>query len=169
MQYSTKIIRNRPSEFVNRILWRTAYSWLWILIIPVAVAGIVALYRWQWIVVGLAFLFLVYPIILSTIYFKYALSEGCVKFIKPLILSFDDKAIKIQYVRELSEGIEIIKEVETRFTDLESYSPGNESIVIWFKNPRNSSLRINDNEWNAGLDAKMHLLRLFERCDIQMA
>lgn len=132
---TTRIYIVSPARYVARIMsmWMTRYGW--ILIIPFGFCGCMAFFRWEWIVVGLALFLLVYPFILSFMYFKYGLSPESRRAIQPRRITFDDHDMTIEYYCKQtdSEGQTTYvfeRKEEKNYSEVRNVTQSSEGVTI---------------------------------------
>lgn len=106
---STEIFRVAPSRFVGEYMLTFLYRWGWILVIPLGVCGCLAVNRWEWLVVGLILLLIIYPFVLATVYFRYGLSEEASMFIRPMRVEISRDGVCLHLMRK-DESQEVRKE-----------------------------------------------------------
>jgi len=114
-------------------MWLARYGW--ILIIPFGFCGCMAFYRWEWIIVGLVLLLLIYPFILSFIYFKYGLSPESRRAIQPRRLTIADDGITIEYfgTHTDNEGhttYDLERKEKTNYSEVRSVNQSSEGMTI---------------------------------------
>ena len=182
---NTLPFRNTPSQYVRHIMERLALRWCWILLIPLIFFAFLAFYRWQWIVVGLAVLFILYPFILSFVYFHYALSPEAQRFVRLMSLSFKQDGIDISYLKEnkskethtnsklssSSPSYSTLNQEFLPFRKIESYSTPKGRLVLNFITPSYASLSILDTQWDTSINktSKQDAITILEKNGIQFA
>lgn len=179
--YTTKFFQNSPQQLVAQMFqsWLSRYGW--VLVIPMAVCGALAVFRWEWIVVGLIVLLLVYPFVLAMLYFNHAMRPETRIFIRPLRLVVTKDKMVIEF-EETNETKEI------PWTQIRNVSMSGKKTIIRFVSPKYSSLTIDDNAWEStetiseikekipeptenglDIDFKSGLTRIFEENGIKFA
>lgn len=98
-------------------------------------------YRWEWIVVGIALLLLIYPFILSFVYFRYGLSPESRREIQPRRVIFDDEGITVEILKAHTDD-----QGQTTYTDdakarinysqVRDVNQSSEGVTLRLKTPR---------------------------------
>ena len=151
-------VRSSPSQYVGRIMSRLLIQWCWLLLIPLIIFGFLALDKWQWLVVGLAILFLIYPFVLAMVYFNYALSPESRRFIRPMIIKLKPEGLEIVYLEEQPTDknesaakqpkFKIVSSEVFPFDRIESYSTAGNTLIIRFKEPKYATVAIRVDQWD---------------------
>lgn len=137
---------------------RLLIQWCWLLLIPLIIFGFLALDKWQWFVVGLAILFLIYPFVLAMVYFNYALSPESRRFIRPMIIKLKHEGLEIVYLEEQPTDknestakqpkFKIVSSEVFPFDRIESYSTAGNTLIIRFKEPKYATIAIRADQWD---------------------
>lgn len=151
-------VHSSPSQYVGRIMSRLLVQWCWLLLIPLIIFGFLALDKWQWLVVGLAILFLIYPFVLAMVYFNYALSPESRRFIRPMIIKLKPEGIEIVYLEEQPTDknessakqpkFKIASSEVFPFDRIESYSTAGNTLIIRFNEPKYATVAIRADQWD---------------------
>lgn len=161
-------------------LWLHRYGWL--LVIPMGVFGCLAALRYEWLIVGLIVLLIVYPFVLAMFYFNYALKPETREFIRPLKVRIDENGIRLLFYRKENEeesgadsggntngtdesngtnevvaGATESKYVPVgesfyTFSDISSARLENKGLTVVFKSPKYASIAVSENDWNDNLE-----------------
>ena len=174
--YCTKPFRNTPQQFVARILHLWLKRYWWILALPVVVCGAMAVFKWEWIIVALMIILLIYPFVLAMVYFNYALAPENRRFIKPLRLDVSPNGMKISYLNiDDEDGEEVLYKLDSEelvpFEAIKSVIPGQDDMVIMLTNPRYANITIADKDWMTDKikEQKTEILELFHKNGIKFA
>lgn len=145
-ELNTKVIQQKPQALTVRIMqqWLKRYGWL--MLIAMGFCGGMAVQRWEWIVVGVALLLLVYPLILAFIYFNYGTKPEYLRFVRPMTICFGNNGITIQEEDQTPETIP--------FDNIKNISVYGKETVVALKVPRYLSLVIKDDQWDTDIDIK---------------
>lgn len=179
----TTILRNSPSQFMARVLNAWIARRALILALPLVVTGALAVHRYEWIIVGLALLLLIYPFLLIVVYFNYGLRNEAANFILPLKLAIGQEGIDIVVFHAPTDANsdntdETVPQPREKFRchydlkDILRVASTAKETVIYFRSPRYASLRIADSEWLAGEGAdnpKNAVVKLFLKNGIKFA
>lgn len=147
----TSIFRCTPSQYTRGVLVARMSRYGFFLLLPLLAAAVGAFYRWEWIVVGLALLLLVYPFVLMNCYFRYSMREEALVFIRPMrvvvgseglaLLLFRDE-VRDGEVRHVAAG-----RYEIPFSDVRSAAVSPRCLTLRLLRPEYASLRIPDSAW----------------------
>ena len=161
---TTRIYSVGPGRYVARIMSMWLARFGWILVIPFGFCGCMAFFRWEWIVVGMALLLLVYPFVLSFIYFKYGLSPESRRAIQPRRVTIDDTAMTVEYLAAhtddegqttyTTEGTE-----QTNYSEVRNVTLSSDGVTIRLKRQRYDHIFVPANAFDD--DADYERLRVF--------
>lgn len=120
------------------------------------VFALLALYRWEWLIVALMTVFLLYPLLLSFVYFYYALKPEMRTLIGPLELGFNKEEIRLQFYKKVERRPEdddkdprfIPAQTEKlSYDDIKKVYVGEKKTVIYLRTPKYASITLTDKDW----------------------
>lgn len=151
----TGIIRVTPSAYVSRIMtgWLGRYGW--VAAVVFGICGAIAAIRWEWLVVTLILLLIVYPFILAMVYFRYGLSPEHLVFTRPMKATLTDNALILRIMEKSEgEGEESDNVAQTpsmakviNFNDIKNVSPLKNALLIRLRTPRYATVFLPDTGW----------------------
>lgn len=182
-EYVTNIVTNTPSQFMGRVLTQWLSAHCSIFIVPLVICGALAVFRYEWIIVGLALMLLFYPFILFMAYFKVGLRPEVADFIRPFQIRLTESGLEFRIFSLIKSADDDTKEAAENvynpvgtyffsFNDLKKVEIGRRSITFYLKKPKYASLTIFDNSWRYDQEInrlKMHVSKLCGEAGVKMA
>ncbi len=131
----TKPFSITPSQYIGRVMSFWFAKWGWILLFPFCLCGMLAFFRWEWLIVALILLLIIYPFILVMLYFMYGLTEEGVRAVKPRQVCLNDGILGIRYLTkdDESDTYTTAGESEINFDSIKSVSETEKGITIRLK------------------------------------
>ncbi len=151
----TEIIRTTPSAYVSRIMtgWLGSYGWIAVTIF--GICGAMAALRWEWLIVALILLLIVYPFVLAMVYFRYGLSPEHLVLTRPIRVTVTDSALLVDIMEATREDISAeekttyrpIRRAVLNYSLVKNVTNLKDSLLIRLKEPRYATLCIPDCKW----------------------
>ena len=120
-------------------------KWGWTIIVPFGVCGAMAALRWEWIIVALILLLLVYPFILAMLYFNYGLKPEYRRLVQPANISVYSSGVTINF-ENANQPVLI------SFNQLKNVVVEKKGLTLRLKIPKYACLHIPDDVWIADSD-----------------
>jgi hypothetical protein len=134
-QYTTKPFHGTPSDFVRRVAVMWLSRWWWVVALPIAICGVLAINEAMWLFVAMMLLFLLYPGLMMMIYINYAFSPEARHTLYEQTVTISSAGIEINYI----EKNKVDKFAVSEILDVEC---GDKHVVVKFKKPRYSHVSI---------------------------
>lgn len=98
---------------------------------------------------------LIYPFVLSMLYFRYGLTLESREYIRPVRLKIDEESLKLIYVREKyanSDNEESPEYIEERrrtifWSEINKVVVSKRKLIIRFRAPKYSSITVPEHAW----------------------
>jgi hypothetical protein len=131
------------SEYTSLIARRWLSAWWWAFALPLAVTAVASFYDTRFIYVSLIIIFIIWPMALSIVWFRYALTDEAVRAIRPCTATVDDDKFVFEYPDKINPDdgsiiLKSLKPVTIMFSDIKTIEQDGRFMVII----RNSDSRI---------------------------
>ena len=128
----TKPFTVTPSQYIGRVMGFWLSKWGWILLFPFFICGMLAFFRWEWLIVAFILLLIIYPFILVMLYFMYGLNQDGVRSVSPRQIQLMKDKLVVKYLRKNDDTDEFIPYEETEFnlSSLRSVTENDKGITI---------------------------------------
>lgn len=141
-ELTTMPTKANPGQYVSRVMNMWLSRWWALLVLPFLLCCGLAVIRWEWIVVGLMLMLLVYPSVLAFVYLKYGMIASNTKSISWQQVKFNPESIEITYLDRLQKGDSEEFYYSVKFKEnLNPYnvryvSENSKGFMVRFKTPR---------------------------------
>lgn len=93
----TPVFTISSSAYMRELAFVWLGKWWPVLVVPLAGAAIWSVYDLRAVYVGLIMIFMVYPMVMSFVWFGYAFSPAALRAVAPKCLIFRDDSITVEY------------------------------------------------------------------------
>lgn len=137
----TAVIHYTSTQYIKLLFsaW-FARNCVWLLI-PLLVCAALAFVRWEWIVVGLMILLIIYPFVLFNLFLKYGTKVENLRYIKPFTIHFSQHAVVIKW----DDGEKQV----FKYSDVKKVYNSKKGIKIGFNSINEFIVFIKDADWLA--------------------
>jgi hypothetical protein len=123
------------SEYTSLTARRWLSAWWWAFALPLAATVVASFCDTRFIYVSLIIVFIIWPMALSVVWFRYALTDEAVRAIRPCIATVDDDKFVFEYPEQVNpdDGSLIMKSlthVILKFSDIRTIEQDGRFMVI---------------------------------------
>ncbi|MCH5219487.1 MAG: hypothetical protein J1F20_02865 [Muribaculaceae bacterium] len=149
----TDIIRIPSGTLARHAITQTMRKYRWWFCAAPAVSCLLAVSRWEWLIVGLALCLIVYPFVVMTVYFGDMLDPCVAIFTRPVKISFTADTMICRFYETSQNDKEApqhqlpVNEKTIPIEDIKRIWQGQDSIRLYIRHPKPLCITILDRQW----------------------
>jgi hypothetical protein len=135
---TTEAYSMTAGEYTTLVARRWLSAWWWAFALPLAVSAVAATSDTRFIYVSLIIIFILWPMALSVVWFRYALTDQAVRAIRQCLATIDDEKFTFQYPAKVNpdDGSLIMKAlppITIKYADIKTIEQDGKFMVIILK------------------------------------